>query len=63
MFTLRVSCKLENMLAIKVQTYWHDCVVYGGYAPFAAKLNKGTHIVIEGELTYREYNPLRANNR
>jgi len=42
------------MLAIKAQTYWHDCVVYGGYAPFAAKLNKGTHIVIEGELTYRE---------
>jgi single-strand DNA-binding protein len=40
----------------KEKTYWHDCVVYGGYAPFAAKLSKGTHIVIEGELTYREYN-------
>jgi single-strand DNA-binding protein len=40
----------------KEKTYWHDCVVYGGYAPFAAKLRKGTHVVIEGELTYREYN-------
>jgi single-stranded DNA-binding protein len=25
------------------------------YAPFAAKLRKGAHIVIEGELTYREF--------
>jgi single-stranded DNA-binding protein len=32
------------------------CVVYGGYASFAAKLSKGTHIVIEGDLTHREYN-------
>jgi single-strand DNA-binding protein len=48
-----VSTRLEW----KEKTYWHDCVVYGGYAPFAAKLNKGAHIVIEGELTCREYNP------
>ena len=39
----------------KEKTQWHDCVVYGGYAQFAASLRKGTHVVIEGELTYREY--------
>jgi single-stranded DNA-binding protein len=33
---------------------WHDCVLYGGNAN--SKLTKGAHVVIEGELTYREYN-------
>jgi len=40
----------------KEKTQWHDCVVYGGAAQYAANLSKGTHVLIEGELTYREYN-------
>ena len=40
----------------KEKTQWHDCVVYGGAAQYAANLIKGTHVLIEGELTYREYN-------
>jgi single-strand DNA-binding protein len=40
----------------KEKTQWHDCVAYGGAAQYAANLPKGTHVLIEGELTYREYN-------
>jgi single-strand DNA-binding protein len=40
----------------KEKTQWHDCVVYGGAALYAANLPKGTHVLIEGELTYRAYN-------
>jgi len=39
----------------KEKTQWHDCVVYGGAAQYAANLPKGTNVLIEGELTYREY--------
>jgi single-strand DNA-binding protein len=37
------------------ETQWHDCVFYGGVAQFAASLLKGTHVLVEGELTYSEY--------
>jgi single-strand DNA-binding protein len=40
----------------KQKTQWHDCVVYGRAARYATNLPKGTHVFIEGELTYREYN-------
>ena len=39
----------------KDKTQWHDCVVYGASADFAANIGKGAHLAIEGELTYREY--------
>jgi single-strand DNA-binding protein len=39
----------------KEKTQWHDCVLYGGLAQAAATLPKGTHVLIEGELTYREF--------
>jgi single-strand DNA-binding protein len=39
----------------KENTQWHDCVVYGGAAQYAANLPKGTHVLIEGEVIYREY--------
>jgi len=39
----------------KEKTQWHDCVVYGASADFAANIAKGAHLAIEGELTYREY--------
>jgi single-strand DNA-binding protein len=40
----------------KEKTQWHDCVIYGGAAQYAANLAKGAHVLIEGELSYREYN-------
>ena len=39
----------------KEKTQWHDCVLYGATAQFAATLPKGSHVLIEGELTYREF--------
>ena len=39
----------------KEKTQWHDCVLYGTLAQSAATIAKGTHILIEGELTYREF--------
>jgi len=38
------------------KTQWQNCVLYGGPAQYSANLAKGTHVLIEGELTYREYN-------
>ena len=55
-FSLATTKRYQQDAEWKEKTYWHDCVVYSGYAPFAAKLKKGTQVVIEGELTYREYN-------
>jgi single-strand DNA-binding protein len=39
----------------KEKTQWHECVLYGNNVPYKGKLVKGAHVVIEGELTYREY--------
>ena len=39
----------------KEKTQWHDCVAYGALAQYAANIQKGTHLFLEGELTYREY--------
>ena len=49
-FTLATTKRYQQASEWKAKTQWHDCVVYGGYAPYAAKLSKGAHIVIEGEL-------------
>ncbi len=37
------------------RTEWHRCIAWGKLAQFAGKLEKGTHVQIEGELRYREY--------
>jgi single-strand DNA-binding protein len=37
------------------KTQWHDCVAYGATADYAARIVKGAHVFIEGELVYREY--------
>jgi single-strand DNA-binding protein len=37
------------------KTQWHTCVAYGTTADYASKIQTGDHILIEGELTYREY--------
>jgi single-strand DNA-binding protein len=36
-------------------TQWHNCVVFGPTAEYAAKLPSGTLVFLEGEMTYREY--------
>jgi single-strand DNA-binding protein len=37
------------------RTDWHRCVAWGSLSQFAAKLEKGAHVQVEGELRYREY--------
>ena len=37
------------------RTDWHRCVAWGSLSQFAAKLDKGTHVLVEGQLRYREY--------
>ena len=37
------------------RTEWHRGVAWGSLSQFAAKLEKGAHVQVEGELRYREY--------
>jgi single-strand DNA-binding protein len=37
------------------KTQWHTCISYGPTADYAAKIQTGAHVFIEGELVYREY--------
>ena len=37
------------------RTQWNNCVAYGPSADYAAKIQTGAHVFIEGELVYREY--------
>ena len=36
-------------------TEWHNCVVYGASAHYAAKLSSGAFVFIEGEMAYGEF--------
>jgi len=37
------------------QTTWHRCVVWGKLGEYAAKLTKGSHVQLEGEIRTRSY--------
>jgi single-strand DNA-binding protein len=37
------------------KTQWHTCVAYGPAADYAARIQTGDHVFLEGELIYREY--------
>ena len=37
------------------KTQWHSCVAYGPAADYAAKIQTGAHVLLEGEVIYREY--------
>ena len=39
------------------ETTWHRCVAFGNIASVAARLSKGAHVQIEGEIRTREYSP------
>ena len=42
-------------------TEWHRCVVFGKLGEFAAKLTKGAHVQIEGELRSRKYESTKTS--
>jgi single-strand DNA-binding protein len=37
------------------KTQWHTCVAFGRTADYVAKIQTGDHVILEGELTHREY--------
>jgi single-strand DNA-binding protein len=37
------------------KTQWHTCVAWGATADYAAKIQTGAHVFVEGELIHREY--------
>jgi single-strand DNA-binding protein len=40
----------------KEKTQWHNVVAFGqGFQQLAARLDKGTHVLVQGELNTREY--------
>ena len=39
------------------ETTWHRCIVWGKLGEFAATLNKGAHVQVEGDIRNREYTP------
>ena len=43
------------------RTEWHTCIVFGVRGEYAAKLKKGDHILVEGELRHREYESKKTN--
>jgi single-strand DNA-binding protein len=42
------------------ETTWHRCIVWGRLGQLAAKLTKGAHVQIEGEIRSRRYMMNRA---
>jgi single-strand DNA-binding protein len=38
------------------RTEWHRMIAWANLSTFAATLKKGTHLSVEGELRYREFN-------
>lgn len=53
--SVATSRRYQQNAEWKEKTQWHDCVLYGGLALAAASLPKGAHLLIEGELTYCEF--------
>ena len=45
------------------KTTWHRCIAFGQAGEYAAKLTKGTHVQIEGEIQTREYTPVAKNGK
>lgn len=46
------------------ETYWHTVIAWGPLAEVAERLtDKGTELLVEGKLTYHEYNDKDGNPR
>jgi single-strand DNA-binding protein len=43
-------------------TEWHRCVVFGKLGEFAAKLTKGAHVQVAGELRSRKFESKKTNS-
>ena len=55
-FTLATSKPYKHGNEWKERTQWHQCVIYGAALTHSEEaIQKGAHLLIEGELAYREY--------
>ena len=54
-FSLATTKRYKSGNEWKDNTQWHDCVVYNTSLKAAETIQKGDHLLIEGELSYREY--------
>lgn len=55
-FSLATTKRYKEGEEWKDKTQWHDCVLYGTSVRVSPQaLQKGAHLLIEGELTYRQY--------
>ena len=54
-FSLATTKRYKSGNEWKDNTQWHDCVVYNTSVRAAESIQKGDHLLIEGELQYREY--------
>jgi single-strand DNA-binding protein len=45
------------------RTEWHKLIVFGGRGEWAAKLKKGDHVLVEGELRHTEYESKKTNTK
>ena len=43
-------------------TEWHRCIAFGKLGEFAAKLTKGAHIQVEGELRSRKFESKKTSS-
>lgn len=54
-FSVATTKRYKSGNEWKDSTQWHDCVVYDGSVKAADAIDKGDHLLVEGELHYREY--------
>lgn len=54
-FSLATTKRYKSGNEWKDNTQWHDCVVYNVSVKAADTIQKGDHLLIEGELQYREH--------
>jgi single-strand DNA-binding protein len=54
-FSIATSKRYKSGNEWKDSTQWHNCVVYNVSVKAAETIQKGDHLLIEGELSYREY--------
>jgi single-strand DNA-binding protein len=56
-----VGWKEKGSNEYKARTEWHRVICWNKLAQWAATLQKGAYIEVEGELRYREYTPAESD--
>jgi single-strand DNA-binding protein len=56
-FSMATSTRFKNKEGkCATLTEWHQCIVFGPLAEAASKLEKGTHVMVQGTIRHTEYN-------